>query len=209
MLTFENKKVIVVAPHLDDIELGLGATLSKIINSKGAVVHYVGLSIPPLVDHDSFMEEFWESSRYFKIPKENYHLFNFDPRNLFDVRMEILQLLYDLGKNIQPDIVFIPNSKDIHQSHQVVYSEATRAFKYCSILGYELPWNSMSFNMDVFIKVSEENISDKVNAVNSFKTQMKRMFFANNIVLDLARVRGKQIGGQYAECFELIRMISE
>ena len=33
----------------------------------------------------------------------------------------------------------------------------------------------------------------------------ERKFIA--IVGDLARVRGKQIGRQYAECFELIRLI--
>ena len=82
-----------------------------------------------------------------------------------------------MGKKIKPDLVFIPNSKDLHQSHQVVHSEAKRAFKYSTILGYELPWNSMEFNMDVFIKLEESHINSKMNAINSFITQKNRMFF--------------------------------
>jgi LmbE family N-acetylglucosaminyl deacetylase len=207
MLDFKNKKIVVIAPHLDDIELGLGATLKLLAKEKSNEIHYVGLSLPPLVERESFMKEFWKSNEYFGIPSENYHLYDFDPRNLFDVRMDILQIFYDLGKKIKPDLVFIPNSKDLHQSHQVVNAEGKRAFKYSTILGYELPWNSMEFDMDVFIRVGQEDIQAKMDAINAFETQKTRMFFSNNIVLDLARVRGKQIGGEFAECFELIRLI--
>ena len=121
--------------------------------------------------------------------------------------MEILQLFYDMKISFNPDIVFIPNSKDVHQSHQVVHQEALRAFKYTSILGYELPWNYMTFDMDIFITLSKENILHKTKAINAFETQKKRMFFSNNIMHDLANVRGKQIAREYAECFEVIRLI--
>lgn len=207
MLDLKNKTVLLIAPHLDDIELGLGGTVSRLCKA-GNNIHYLGLSLPPLVEHDTFMKEFWSSNAYFSIPKENYMLHNFDPRNLFDVRMDILQMFFDIGRAIKPDIVFIPNSNDLHQSHQVVHAEGKRAFKYSTILGYELPWNSMEFSMDVFITFGEEEMQNKLNAVNAFETQQSRMFFSNNITLDLARVRGKQIGKEYAECFELIRLIS-
>ena len=46
---------------------------------------------------------------------------DYDPRDLFKDRMEILQLFYDKNIELKPDIVFVPNSKDIHQSHQVVF----------------------------------------------------------------------------------------
>ena len=62
--------------------------------------------------------------------------------------------------------------------------------------------------MDVFISLDEESLKAKVNAVNAFTTQKSRTFFSNNIVEDLARVRGKQIEKEYAECFELIRWIT-
>ncbi|HEY7879138.1 MAG TPA: hypothetical protein VIC55_12975, partial [Gemmatimonadaceae bacterium] len=97
---------------------------------------------------------------------------------------------------------------DIHQSHEVVYAEARRAFKFTTLLGYELPWNSMDFPMDVFITLSREEVETKVAAINAFATQKRRLFFSNDIVGDLARVRGKQVGREYAECFELIRLIT-
>ncbi len=204
-MEIKNKVILAIAPHLDDIELGLGATIHKL--SDDNTIHYLGLSMPPLVEKGVFMDEFWESCKHLKLSKDRMVLKDYNPRDLFKDRMDILQLFYDTNKAVKPDIVFVPNSKDIHQSHQVAYQEARRAFKYSTILGYELPWNSMSFDMDVFIEISEENIKAKQASINSFETQKERMFFSNDIITDLAKLRGKQIGKEYAECFELTRII--
>jgi N-acetylglucosamine malate deacetylase 1 len=205
MISTVDKTVLAIAPHIDDVELGAGATIHHL--SAHNNVYYVALSLPPLVEPNVFMEEFQSSVRHLGVDFRNVILRDYDPRNLFDSRTEILQLFYDLNQELCPDIVFIPNSRDIHQSHEVVFAEARRAFKYGTVLGYELPWNSMEFSMDVFITLTKEDVDAKVGAINCYKTQKHRMFFANDIVGDLARVRGKQIGHQYAECFELIRLI--
>jgi LmbE family N-acetylglucosaminyl deacetylase len=206
MLDYQGKTILAIAPHIDDVELGAGATIYNL--GKHNNVFYVGLSMPPLVDTKSFMEEFKDSAKCLGLKPENIILRNYDPRNLFDSRSEILQLLFDLNKKYKPDLVFIPNSYDMHQSHEVVHAEGRRAFKHTTMLGYELPWNYTEFSMDVFITLDKEALQAKVDAVNAFRTQKSRTFFSNNIVEDLARVRGKQIEKEYAECFELIRWIA-
>ncbi len=206
MLAFEGKKIIAVAPHLDDVELGAGATIHRL--AKSNEVHYVGLSLPPLVIAETFMQEFEASARILGLARERMILRDYDPRNLFESRGEILQLLYDLNREIRPDLVLMPNSQDIHQSHEAVFAEARRAFKFTSMLGYELPWNSMAFSMDVFVTLTAEEVQVKVDAIEAFKTQSGRLFFSNGIVGDLARVRGKQVGREFAEAFEIIRLIA-
>lgn len=205
MLNFKNKRIFAVAPHVDDVELGAGGTIHRLVADNE--VYYIGLSLPPLVDGQILLNEFYQSARILGIKPENVILKFYDPRNLFEVRLEILQFFYDLNKKLNPDLIFLPNSRDIHQSHEVVFAEGRRAFKYASILGYELPWNSFDFKMDLFIELSYENVKAKVSAINAYATQKNRIFFSNDIVGDLARVRGKQIGKEYAECFEVIRLI--
>lgn len=205
MFEITGKRILAIAPHIDDVELGLGGTIAKWI--KNNEIYYVGLSSPPLVNEDIIINEFHESMRILGLNETNVVLKNYNPRDLFSSRIEILDFLYQFGKKVNPDIVFVPSSGDIHQSHEVVFSEARRALKFSTILGYELPWNCMKFNMDVFITLSQDEIDKKTAAINAFKTQKERIFFSNDIVMDLARVRGKQIGQQYAECFELIRLI--
>ena len=205
MLSITGKTVLAIAPHIDDVELGAGATIHSLAKTNS--VYYVALSLPPLVEREAFMREFQDSVRFLGIDQNRIILRDYDPRNLFDSRSEILQLLYDLNTQLKPELVFIPNSRDIHQSHEVVFAEARRAFKFHTLLGYELPWNSMQFDMDVFFTVTKEDVDAKVASINAYRTQKHRMFFSNDIVGDLARVRGKQIGHQYAECFELVRLI--
>jgi LmbE family N-acetylglucosaminyl deacetylase len=187
------------------VELGAGGSVHQW--SKDNDIFYIGLSIPPLVNKEVFLSEFKDSTRVLGIKSENIILKEYDPRNLFDVRSEILQLFYDLNKDLKPDLVLIPNSLDIHQSHEVVFAEGRRAFKYSSILGYELPWNSFEFKMDLFVELLPASVNTKVAAINAYKTQKERMFFSNDIVGDLAKVRGKQVGKEFAECFEVIRMV--
>jgi LmbE family N-acetylglucosaminyl deacetylase len=206
MLPLTHQRVLAVAPHIDDVELGAGAIISRLTKTND--VYYVGLSLPPLVDAPTFMAEFEESSAILGLKRERIIIRNHDPRDLFSTRSDILQLFYDLYRDIKPSLVIMPNGKDIHQSHEVVHAEARRAFKYTTMIGYELPWNCMDFSMDVFITVTHEEVAAKVAAINAFKTQKHRLFFSNDIVADLARVRGKQIGREYAECFELVRLIT-
>ncbi|MDC0324457.1 PIG-L family deacetylase [Akkermansiaceae bacterium] len=205
MLNIKNKKILVVAPHVDDVELGMGATVHRLKDHNE--IYYLGLSFPPNVDFGEFRREFDESCEILGIKAENIMLKDFCPRDMVNRRSEILQEFYDLNRNLKPDLVFLPNSKDIHQSHHCVFNEGKRAFKYTSMLGYELPWNSLEFSMDVFIEVTEEDVQRKVRSLESFITQKERRFFSNEIVKDLAHVRGKQIGRDYAECFEEIRLI--
>ena len=204
-MQIKDKNILAIAPHLDDVELGAGGSIHKL--GKENEVYYLGLSMPPKTEADSFMAEFWQSAAQLGIPHGNVTLESYDPRDLAKDRMEILQLFYDTYQTLKSDVVFIPNSQDIHQSHQVVYQEAIRAFKHSTILGYELPWNSLAFNMDVFIELDEVDIEAKQRSINSFHSQKERSFFSNNIITDLAKLRGKQIGKEFCECFELTRLI--
>ena len=206
MLHLTNRTVLALAPHIDDVELGAGGTIHQLVRAKNNV-YYIGLSKPPAVQASQFLQEFEGARNQLGISKSKVRLFDFDPRDLFSSRLEILQLFYDLNKELQPDLVLTPSSDDVHQSHQVVTAECKRAFKYTTILGYEMPWNTFQFSMDVFNTLESEDVDAKVSAINAYATQKERVFFSNEIVGDLARVRGKQIGREYAECFEAIRLI--
>jgi LmbE family N-acetylglucosaminyl deacetylase len=207
MINWKAHKILVIAPHLDDVELGMGAILNQ-MSECGAEIFYIGLSMPHHVDEVTFMHEFWNSQSFYRIPKENYFMYQFDPRDLFSRRIEILQLFYDFNQTHKPTIVFIPSSTDIHQSHEVVFEEARRAFKYSSILGYELPWNQFTTSSNFFVELRPQDVKCKQDAINCFLTQKDRSFFGNDILIDLAKVRGKQVEVEFAECFEVVRWVS-
>ncbi|MCK4635750.1 MAG: PIG-L family deacetylase [Candidatus Moranbacteria bacterium] len=207
-MKIENKTILAIAPHLDDIELGCFGSLHKLSSKNN--IYYLNLSFPNNIGKEDILKNsVYKSLEMLSIPKENLISYEYDTRDLYNVRSEILQNFYDVNKKINPDIIFIPSSYDIHQTHQVVHEEALRIFKNKTILGYEFPWNNFSFKPDAFIKLSKENFEAKEEIISQFPSHGKNSFFENGIIRDLANLRGKQIGGEFAEAFELIRLICE
>lgn len=204
-------KALVLAPHTDDGELGCGATVAKLV-AEGTQVFYAAFStadqsVPEAFPPNQLEVEVRAATRVLGIPPDHLRVYKFEVRKLNYVRQEILELLITLRDEIRPDLVFVPSSKDIHQDHLTVYNEGIRAFKFASILGYELIWNNLSFSTDCFIEVNEEAIETKVRALSAYKTQEGKNYMAPDFIRSLARVRGTQIGVQYAEAFEVIRWI--
>ena len=208
MLNFHGKKILLLAPHLDDLELGMGGVISRITKYRDYQIHYVVFSIPHGVEREKIFKEFERVKSLYDTSQWTFQFEDFDARDLPSKRQEVLQTLIDIRKRYAPDVVFTTNSLDIHQSHNCVYQETIRAFKHVTILGYELPWNSFGFNNHVYIALSESEIETKERAISEYNSQLTRDFFTNGIARDLARLRGKQIGREFAECFEMIRLIS-
>jgi len=108
---------------------------------------------------------------------------------------------------IQPDLVFMPCSNDVHQDHETIYKEGIRAFKFCSILCYELPWNNFSMNTSMFIKLDEKNVEAKINALKKYKSQAHRPYANETFIRSLSITRGTQVQTNYAEAFEIKRIL--
>ncbi len=205
------KKILILAPHTDDGELGCGATIHK-FSSEGREVFYVAFSIctkslPAHMHPMTLANEVKKATEILGVKKENLILFDFDVRNFPSHRQEILEEMIKLNSSIKPDLVLMPNVNDIHQDHQTIYAEGLRAFKQTTILGYELPWNNLTFSTNTFIRLDESNIKQKVAALNEYKSQSSRTYLNEDFIRSLARTRGVQIGTQYAEAFELVRWI--
>ena len=204
-------KIVVLAPHTDDGELGCGGAIAHWL-SIGFEVHYVAFSaaeesVPPGFPKDQLRTEVKQATSILGIDPDNLHVFNHAVRKLNYVRQEILDDLIELRERLQPDVVLIPCSQDVHQDHQTIHQEAIRAFRHCSIFGYELIWNNLSFHTDLFVELTEQDLAQKIKALSAYKTQVHRAYMQADFIRSLATVRGVQVGKKYAESFEVIRWI--
>ena len=205
------RKVLVLAPHTDDGELGAGGTVAKLIES-GAEVYYAAFStaeqsVPEGFPKDILKTEVKNATLRLGIPSDHLLIYNYEVRKLNYVRQEILEELIRLRKQIAPDLVLLPSLNDIHQDHSTVAQEGLRAFKQKTILGYELIWNNLTFSTSCFVQLNKNHIQKKCNALKAYASQQHRDYISEEFVASLARARGVQIGCQYAEAFEVIRLI--
>lgn len=207
----ENKRIMVLAPHTDDGELGCGGTISKYCR-EGKDVFYVAFSacaksLPKHLAPDTLLKEVKAATETLGIKSENLIALDFDVRTFKQFRQEILEELIKLRNDIKPDVIFVPSPTDIHQDHQTISEEGLRAFKSNTLLGYEMPWNNVSFNTRSFMKLEEQDIVTKVSALGKYKSQAHRSYLNEEFIRSLAITRGVQVGCRYAEAFEVIRMI--
>ncbi len=200
------RKVIVLAPHADDAELGCGGTIARMIEA-GVDLTLVAFSTPAGVPRAVIESEANLARETMRVLKDNLEIWDYEVRTMSERRQEILDRLVKLNAERKPDLVLMPSLHDLHQDHQTVANEALRAFKMRSILGYELPWNHLSFNTAAFVPLEERHIERKVLSCLSYISQMGRPFFDADFIRGLARTRGCQIGQRFAEAFEVVRWI--
>jgi LmbE family N-acetylglucosaminyl deacetylase len=113
-----------------------------------------------------------------------------------------------LNSEVQPEVILVPSAADLHQDHNVVYQESVRAFRHLTMLGYELPWNHITFSTQAFVVLTEDHIKRKWAALTKYESQVEvaRPYFRYEAIESMARVRGLQVKTDFAEAYELIRI---
>ena len=204
--------ILILAPHPDDGEFGCGASIKK-WSDDGASIYYLAFSpchksIPSGFDKGILFSELKRACFHLGIAEDNIYTFNFPVREFPKYRQDILEELIAFRKKIgQVDMVVLPSSNDVHQDHQVIHQEGLRAFKHSRILGYELVWNNLSFTSNYHTRLSKKQLDAKWQAISEYKSQGFRNYKSQSFIEGLARVRGTQVGCEFAEAFELIRWI--
>lgn len=196
-------KVLVVSPHPDDILLGCGGTMAKFIE-EGKEVWCVIISWR---GQGFDMAEIENSILTLGLKRNNIIIWDYPVRELRENQKQLLEDLIGLRNRIQPELIFCHSTDDRHQDHQTARQETYRAFRWYSIWGYELPWNTRNFKADIFVPLLKRHIDIKIRALNCILSQGQRLYYdpkkreANAIAI------GEKIGQDYAENFESISQI--
>lgn len=213
MRLFEpNDVVLALAPHTDDVDLGCGGLLVQALEA-GAIVHEVAFStakesVPPGFAPDVLEHEVRRAAEKLGLSRANVATRDYPVRHFPQHRQAILEELVALRKKLAPRFVLVPASTDVHQDHRIVYEEGVRAFKGTTMLGYELPWNHLSFAPTAVIGMSEAALTKKLSALDCYDSQKHRPYATEEVVRGIAAMRGATIGVRYAEAFELIRFVA-
>ena len=138
------------------------------------------------------------------IAADHVDVLDFPVRDFPDHRQAILDAMIGLRSQFSPDLIFGPCSTDRHQDHSTVHDEMMRAFGKSTVLGLELPWNSIRFDATTHVALSESDIEAKSRALGLYRSQVGRTYMNDEFVRSMAVTRGAQIGVPFAEAFEVL-----
>jgi LmbE family N-acetylglucosaminyl deacetylase len=206
-------KILLLSPHTDDIELGAGGTVIKLLEEKSNDICWAVFSIcedavPEGLPPDTLEKEF--TSVASKLGIRDYRIYRFPNKNFPQYRQEILSQLDKVKREFKPDLLISPSLNDFHQDHKIIAEEAVRAFKKdAGIIGYELPWNNLVFSPQLTVKLTGKQMEGKWELLSIYKSQftLQRSYFSKEFIFGWARMRGVQCNSEYAEAFEVVRWI--
>lgn len=206
-------RVLVLGPHTDDGEFGCGALMAKFAK-EGRDIHYVAFSaceesVPAGMPKDILRREIYDATSQLGLSPSQVDALDFKVRNFPHARQEILEKMVQIRSQYEPDLVLLPSQHDIHQDHRTIYEEGLRAFKFCSILGYEMPWNNLTMTTNAFVRFGENELEKKIASLSCYQSQINagRHYASREFIEALSRTRGVQVKSLYAEAFQVIRWI--
>ena len=200
-------RVLVISAHTDDMELGAGGTVRKIVECGAHVKSVVFSDCRKSVDTSKFPEDVLAKEcgvAAAHIGIKDLTILETPVREFPKHRQDILEVLYEIRKRDRFDLVLTSWHGDLHQDHRVVAEETRRAFMKTdtTVLAYEVPGNCPGFTPQVFIPLSEEEVGLKVEMLQSYKSQVaRRGYFEINAIKSLMGYQGNHIGFLYAEAF--------
>jgi LmbE family N-acetylglucosaminyl deacetylase len=211
-LRITSARALVIAAHTDD-EFGCAGLIGRLVE-QGTEVHVICFSwceqsVPEGFERDVLKHESMAAMDVLGIQPERFRLRDYPVRHFPAHRQEILEELVALRREIEPDLVLLPSPGDIHQDHGVVAHEGIRAFKHATVLGYELPMNTISFQHACFVPLEERHIALKVAHAATYTSQQHRPYMNPDFIRSLGLVRGVQINRSAAEAYEVVRMVAD
>lgn len=203
-----NKRILLVSPHVDDVELMVGGSIIKWLGLMNFDIFYVAMSSAISTNPFAFdtIQECNQALNVLGVRKDNIMLYDFVTRYFYESRQKILDTLIWLRKELNPDVVIIPSKKDKHQDHHVISKESQRAFSKCNIFEYEQPWNCDNQSVNYFVILNEDELKMKKIAISEYVSQSKKFYTDPEFIESMARFYGGICREKYAEAFVVNRI---
>jgi len=198
--------VIAIGAHPDDVEFGCAGTLSKHLE-EGDEVFVLLLTNGERGNHSSNREECLNSLKALGIKESNIIFGNF-PDGYLTANMETIKFIEDYIKKLDIARVYTHSLNDRHQDHRnCSYAVSSAARKVPEIFLFPGPSTNTSFEPHYFIELSEKNLSEKINSLSFYKTQMEKGSIDFSYIKNLAAVHGKIGNVTYAEVFFINHLV--
>lgn len=195
-------KVLCLGSHSDDIEIGCGGTILRLIEEYPAVAfHWVVFSAVGVRGAEAKLaaESFAGSHVERLILKEFRD--GFLPYTGADVKA----VFEELKQLVSPDLIFTHQPHDAHQDHRLLSELTWNTFRNHFILEYEIPkYDGDMGRPSVFVPLTEQMVETKVSNLNDvFASQSSKRWFDGSTFRALMRLRGMECNapGNYAEAF--------
>lgn len=210
------KRILAIGAHLDDIEISAGGLLADAA-SNGARVKMLVLTNSAYVSFDGRVgrtveEALGEGRQAADILGAELEVLDFPTKDVpFD--SSSIEAIDQRVSELKPDLVLTHWVHDTHPAHRNTGLASMAACRYHNnIMMYEPMMPSglsyQGFRGQIYHRISKLALEKKMAALQAHRSQYVK--YGEEIWVDAVvsrgRHRGFEIGAEYAECFEVVRM---
>jgi len=190
-----------VGAHSDDIEIGCGGTILRLLEENPEVgVRWVVLGAA-----EQRVNEAVESANLFLADARRKEITIKGFRDGFFpyIGAEIKDFFEELKRESSPDLILTHYRQDLHQDHRLVSELTWNTFRNHLILEYEIvKYDGDIGSPNFFVHLSDSICRKKVqNIVKCFASQKHKNWFTEDAFLSILRLRGLESNAphRYAE----------
>jgi LmbE family N-acetylglucosaminyl deacetylase len=201
--------VLCLGCHSDDIEIGCGGTILRLIRDYPSVKFYwvVFSAIGVRRDEAQRAVELFVGSEHL----EQLVLKEFPDGFMPFVGSEVKAIFEELKNKVSPDLILTHQRRDAHQDHRLLSELTWNTFRDHLILEYEIPkYDGDMGRPSVFVRLDSDVWQTKVRyLMTAFESQRSRSWFHESTFQSLMRLRGMECNAPsgYAEAFYCRKLV--
>jgi LmbE family N-acetylglucosaminyl deacetylase len=185
-------KVLCIAAHPDDAEMGMGGTIAKHAETEDEI-HILTCTLGGVHgDPATRMKEAQQGARTLGVREEMLHFLDYPITKLNKPSKEFTVVLNDFIAELSPERIYVHSPHDYHQVHVTIgrtLLKLAESENLRQLLCYEVNSStSRDFKPDAFVDITEY-IELKVQSVLAHKSQSARLYTQPNVVRSLCNIR--------------------
>lgn len=196
------RKVLCLGAHCDDIEIGCGGTILRLIRDNPKVeFRWIVFSSTPARKREALAAArtfLGRSSSRVVIRSFRDRFFPYEGK-------AIKESVAGIARSFEPDLIFTHYRDDLHQDHRLISELTWNAFRNHLILEYEIPkYDGDLGSPNFFVGLDESLCRQKIAGIlQAFRSQAQKQWFTEDTFRSILRIRGVEANaeGKYAEGF--------
>lgn len=202
-------KILALGAHCDDIEIGCGGTILKLLEQyPDAEVYWIVFSSNPTreIEAKNSAHDFLKHQNKITVEINTF-------RNGFFpyVAIEIKEYFEEIKKKFDPDIIFTHYTEDKHQDHRTIAELTWNTYRNNLILQYEIAkYDGDLTTPNFYCILNKQTVANKVSKLmQHFSSQTDKHWFTEDLFTSLMRLRGIESASEtgFAEGFHARKVV--
>ena len=198
-------RLVCVGAHADDIEIGAGGTVARLLAERTCEVTWAVLSGDgPRADEARAAADEWLAGA----ASADVRLGGFRD-GYFPAQRAALKDWFRAELPAAPDLVLTHRLDDAHQDHRTLAELCGETFRGATVAAYEIPkWDGDLGRPNAYVRLGDAQADAKLDALaRHFASQHDKPWYDADTFRALLRLRGVEAGARWAEAFECRKLV--